>query len=51
MALTIDLEKSYDKLEWSFIRDMLLRANLPTDLIDIIMSLCFNDLYVNLVQW
>jgi len=38
MAIKIDLEKAYDKLEWSFIRDMLIRANLPTDLIDIIMS-------------
>ena len=38
MAIKIDLEKAYDKLEWSFIRDMLIRANLPADLIDIIMS-------------
>ena len=38
MALKIDLEKAYDKLEWSFIRDMLIRINLPTDLIETIMS-------------
>ena len=38
MALKIDLEKVSDKLEWSFIRDMLIRANLPANLIDIIMS-------------
>ena len=38
MALKIDLEKAYDKLEWNFIRDMLIRVNLPGDLIDIIMS-------------
>ena len=38
MALKIDLEKAYDKLEWIFIRDMLIRANLLADLIDIIMS-------------
>ena len=38
MAIKIDLEKAYNKLEWSFIRDMLIRANLPANLIDIIMS-------------
>ena len=38
MVLKIDLEKAYDKIEWSFIRDMLMRVNLPMDLRDIIMS-------------
>ena len=38
MAVKVDLEKAYDKLEWSFIRGMLIRANLPADLIDLIMS-------------
>lgn len=38
MALKIDLEKAYDKQEWSFIKDMLIRANLPNDIIDVIMS-------------
>ena len=38
MPLKIDLEKAYYKIEWSFIREMLIRANLPMDLIDIIMS-------------
>ena len=38
MVLKIDLEKAYDKLEWSFIRDMLYRINLPMNLIDITMS-------------
>ena len=38
MALKIDLEKAYDKLEWSFIRDMMIRANFPEDLVELIMS-------------
>ena len=38
MAIKIDLEKAYDKLEWSFIRRMLIRINLPTNLVDLIMS-------------
>ena len=38
MALKIDLEKGYDKIEWSFIKEMMVRVNLPTSLIDIIMS-------------
>lgn len=38
MALKIDLEKVYDKLEWNFIRDMLIQVNIPTDLVGIIMS-------------
>jgi len=38
MALKIDLEKVYDKLELSFIKDMLIRINLLVDLVDIIMS-------------
>ena len=38
MAMKIDLETAYDKLEWSFIRDMLIRVNMPIDLIETIMS-------------
>ncbi|XP_023929263.2 uncharacterized protein LOC112040610 [Quercus suber] len=38
MALKIDLEKVYDKLERNFIRDMLIRVNLSMDIIDVITS-------------
>ena len=38
MAIKINLEKAYDQLEWSFIRECLFHINLPPNLIDIIMS-------------
>ena len=38
MAIKIDLEKAYDKLEWHFIRDVLTLYNLPQGLIKLIMS-------------
>ena len=38
MAIKIDLEKVYDKLEWSFIKEILFRVNLPQNLIKLIMS-------------
>ena len=47
MTLKIDLEKAYDKLEWSFIREVLIRANLPADLIDIIMS-CISTIFTSI---
>ena len=34
----MDLEKAYDKIEWSFIRDVLINANLPHNLVNLIMS-------------
>lgn len=38
MAIKIEHEKAYDKLEWSFIREMRMRINLPQDIIQLTMS-------------
>ena len=38
MTLKIDLEKTYNKLEWSFVRDMLICFNIPGNLINLTMS-------------
>lgn len=38
MAIKIDFEKAYDRLNWQFIRDTLLQMNIPILLIDIIME-------------
>uniref|UniRef100_A0A2N9IHI9 Reverse transcriptase domain-containing protein n=1 Tax=Fagus sylvatica TaxID=28930 RepID=A0A2N9IHI9_FAGSY len=38
MAIKIDLEKAYDRLEWSFIRLTLQHFNLPQWWVDLIMS-------------
>lgn len=38
MVIKVDLEKAYDKLEWSFIREMLIRINRSQNMIQLIMS-------------
>ena len=38
MAIKLDFEKAYDKLEWSFVQERLMEINLPQDLIELIMS-------------
>lgn len=38
MVIKINLEKAYDRLEWSFIKEVLVVANFPPDLIQLIMS-------------
>ena len=42
MAIKIYLEKAYDEIEWSFIREMLIKFNFPANLIDLIMSYVFS---------
>ena len=48
MAVKIDLEMAYDKLEWSFIRGILRRYNLPDNLIKLIMS-CISTISTSLL--
>ena len=38
MAIKIDLEKAYDRLEWHFICDILILYNLPMDTSNLIIS-------------
>ena len=38
MAIKIDLEKAYDRIEWISIREMLTHFNFPKNLINLIMS-------------
>lgn len=38
MAIKIDLEKAFNKINWQFIKDMLNSIQIPTKLINIIMS-------------
>lgn len=38
MAIKVDLRKAYDCLSWSFIRETLILADFPSDLITIIMD-------------
>ena len=38
MAIKVDLEKAHDKIKWSFIREVLINANFPQNVISLIMS-------------
>ena len=48
MAIKIDLEKAYDKIEWSFIREMLINFNFPNRLSDLILS-CVTSMSTSLL--
>ena len=48
MAIKIDLEKAYDRIEWSFIREILFMFNFPKKLIELIMS-CVSSVSTSLL--
>lgn len=38
IAIKVDLENAYDKLQWDFIRDTLTEVRLPVDMVNLIMK-------------
>ena len=48
MVIKLDLENAYDKLEWSFIRKMLIWFNFLENLIELIMS-CISSVSTSLL--
>jgi len=48
MALKIDLKKAFDKLEWSFIHEILVHFNFSKNIIDIIMA-CISSTSVSIL--
>ena len=38
MIIKIDLEKAYDRLEWSFVRSMLVSLGFHSDAVELILS-------------
>ena len=48
MAINIDMEKAYDWLEWSFIRDTILLYEFPEPLISLIMS-CVSSSFISIL--
>ena len=50
MTIKVDLEKAYDKIEWSFIREVLIIANLPQNLVSLIMSYVIG-IHFHSLQW
>ena len=41
MKLKVDLEKAYDRLEWSFVRSMLVSLGFQSDTVELILSYIF----------
>lgn len=49
MAIKVDLEKDYDRLQWDFISNTLSEAKLPSNLVTLIMK-CIESTSIN-VLW
>lgn len=49
MAAKIDLDKAYDRLEWSFIKYTLLFYQFPAPIIDLIIA-CISSVSVSIIQ-
>lgn len=48
MVIKLDLEKVYDKLEWSFIRNVLMWFDFPKECVRVIMK-CISSPKVNVL--
>lgn len=48
MAIKIDLEKAYDRLNWIFIHEILMELSLPFDLVHLIME-CITSNSMNIL--
>ena len=48
MAIEINLEKDFEKIEWRFIKEMLMKFNFPDNLIELIMS-CVSSVLTSLL--
>lgn len=49
MVVKVDLEKAYDRINWSFIEDNLTDIDLPKDMVKIIMK-CVTSPIMKLAQ-
>ena len=47
MIIKIDLEKAYDRMEWSFVRNMLYSLNFHKDTVGLILS-CISTTFISL---